>query len=137
MKYLIILLLLITSCGSTNNNCLLLGEWKSVSFTSNLAIDGNKDVLLEDECTEVVIRFKNNGIAERLYKNSRTNCEFQKSILNYIVEKDKILFTVSGMKQKHKFKIENCQLHIYGVLDSGKTETGKKTILINSVFEKE
>ncbi len=144
MKVLILSfgLLFLASCFEKEKNCELIGKWESTEFNSDKAVDMNKDgiynqdLLQEDDCSEVIFHFKKNGKAERYYKNKRTNCKFKKSTLDYIVNGNQILFTVSGMKQKHKYKITNCKLNIYGAQDSGLTENGKQNILINSVFEK-
>jgi len=132
----------LTSCSKSLKNCELIGEWKSIEFYSDKAIDMNKDGIynkklsIEYECTEVIFRFTSNGKAERFYKNKRTNCKFKKSTLDYVVEGNQILFTVSGMKQKHKFDITNCRLNLYGIRERGMTENGNQNILINSVFRK-
>jgi hypothetical protein len=97
----------------------------------------SKNLLNEDECTEVIFHFMSNKKVDRFYKNNRTDCEFKKSALTYVVEGNQINFVVKGMKQKHKFEIANCKLIIYGVYDIGMTESGEQDISINSVFERE
>jgi hypothetical protein len=143
MRLIIISLLILTSCSERVKNCNLVGKWKSIEFISNKAIDWNndgiynKELLKEDKCTEVIFEFKNNGKIERYYKNKGTNCEFKKSTLNYVVDGNEILFTVSGMRQKHKFEINNCILTFYGIKDRGMTKNGKQNILISSKLKKQ
>ncbi|MFL1897475.1 lipocalin family protein [Aquimarina sp. 2-A2] len=139
---IIIILLIFNSCSKKTKNCQLIGKWKSIEFSSNKAIDSNKDgiyntdILNEDGCSEVIFVFMDNGKAERYYKNNRTNCKLKKSILNYVIDGNQLIFTVSGMKQKSEFKITNCKLSIDGVQEIGITKNGKQNITINSVFEK-
>ncbi len=142
MTILIYGLLFLTSCSKKLKNCNLIGEWKSIKFTSDKPVDMDNDgvfninLLKEDSCTEIIYNFKNNGKVENFHKNKRTNCQFKKSTLNYVIDGKYILFTVSGMKQKHPFDITDCKLHIYGVYGVGKTAQGKQRISINSTFKK-
>ena len=146
MKKILVLifsLLILTSCSNNPKNCDLIGRWRSIEFYSDKPIDANrdgvynKDLLKEYDCTVVIYDFMENGKVKRLSKSKRTKCKFNKSPLNYTVDGDQITFTVSGMKQKHKFEIKDCKLHIYGIYGSGMTKSGKKSISIHSVFEKE
>ncbi len=136
-------LLIMTSCKQSNETCTILGKWKSVEFLSDKEVDlnqdgiYNKDLLKEDPCTEVNFHFMKNGKVTRYYKNKKTGCKTKKSTLKYVVKEDKILFIVSGMRQKHRFKIRDCKLTLYGISGRGKTEKGKESIKINSLFEKQ
>lgn len=89
MKILIVGLLILSSCTNKIKNCGLIGKWKSVEFNSSKSVDFNKDgtysknLLKEDDCTEVIFNFMSNGKVERYYKNRRTNCKLKKHIRLY------------------------------------------------------
>lgn len=134
--------LLVASCNKSKD-CTIEGKWRSIAFTASEAVDLNDDgvyskkLLMEDPCAEVIYEFLSHGNLKRSSKNKRTNCEWSKGRYNYIIEDNAIHFTVSGMKQSHDYKIDNCQLKINGILGSGITEAGRKSFLINVVLEQE
>ena len=132
-----------TSLLQKPKNYSIVGKWKCVELNVNVAVDNNKDgiynddLLKEDECVEVIYDFKNNGKVERYYKQTSTNCELKKSIHDYEIVGEEIIFTVSGMKQKHVYEITNRKMAIYGIEDTGITEYGRGNILINVILEKQ
>lgn len=135
------LILLLFSC-SKQKNCGLIGKWESISFTSNEAIDFNKDnlysknLLKEDKCAKVIYTFLSNGKVELLSKNKKSRCKFRKKTMSYTIDENKIIVYINKMKQVYPFKISNCKLIIYDVLGSGISNDGNKRISISATFKR-
>lgn len=57
--------------------------------------------------------------------------------MDFTKDGDRLTFQVGGAKQTHRYQIIDCQLFIYGVIDTGLTESGRKeTLDITVVLER-
>ena len=143
MKKLFLLIpVIFIACSSGDKNCSLKGQWSSVSFIADKAVDINGDGVFnvelteEKECAQTTFYFKSNGKVERSSKNPHRDCRTEKNTMDYKVEGNQLIFSVSGMVQKHQFQIIDCQLFIYGIRDSGKTENGRERLNVTAILEK-
>lgn len=124
-------------------NCDLKGTWRSVIFNTDKEVDLNDDgkfstnLLDEEDCAETIFKFGSNGKVDRSSKNPGNGCKKESRTMSYSQEGDFLIFSVGGMKQKHRFEIIDCNLYIYGIRGSGKTRQGNRSFNINVILEKQ
>ncbi|MFD0863306.1 hypothetical protein ACFQ1M_13920 [Sungkyunkwania multivorans] len=128
-----------TSCS--NENCGLIGTWESLEFLSSKEVDENNDGVFHKEltkegCYRVTLNFVSKSKVKRTSVTQQNCDKVQENEMKYRAEGEELTFIVNGMTQKHRYKIVDCKLYIYGVLGTGKTRKGKERITIASVFKK-